>query len=354
MGIAGKEIGYGFYEQDGSSVESLSPMEGEARAEKIYRGPYKNRWIFITNFILNNKIMRDQYPTYPIYAESISITGERLPTNDGVRGYIEYADAVIACSFKSYPATFFVGDGTEQEPEDNETATLFEEDGDTKTAYRELVDPFFTWQGGFGADPGGNEKKLVDLTKSVFWADTTINHTLAIPKQKNPKWLEIIKTTGQLNNEWVIFPNGMGFAPGHVRFSGAKYKRVIDTSNLGLRAHKLVPDPFAVTYSFECRTKLRWDETLELDIVRGFLGDFMEAGEKIIISTKSVVPSPYVMLDFKALFAGTEYNGILRVRDEKLLRDAGNSRNNILWRTSEVGFGVPEKAAVGQLSFIKN
>ena len=353
MGIAGKEIGHGFYEQDGSSVESLSPMEGEARAEKTYRGPYGNRWRFIEDFILNNKIMRDQYPAYPIYAESISITGERLPTNDGVKGYIEYADAVIACSFKSYPATFFIGDATEEEPEDNETETLFEEDGETKTAYRELVDPFFTWQGGFGADPGGNEKKLVDLTKSVFWADATINHTLAVPKQKNPKWLEIIKTTGQLNNEWVIFPNGMGFAPGHVRFSGAKYKRVIDTSNLGLRAHKLVPDPFAVAYSFECRTKLRWDETMELDR-KVFVGENIAGGQRvqITISTKAVVPSPYAMLDFKAMFSGTEYKGILRVRDEKFLQEAGYPANNIQWRTSEVGFG--EKAAVGQLSFIKN
>ena len=352
MGIAGKEIGYGFYEQDGSSVESLSPMEGEARAEKTYRGPYGNRWKFITDFILSNKIMRDQYPAYPIYAEAISITGERLPTNDGVKGYIEYADAVITCSFKSYPATFFVGDGTEPGSGQDNELEMFEEDGETKTAYRELVDPLFTWQGGLGADPGGIEfeKKLVDLTKSVFWADTTINHTLAVPKQKNPKWLEIIKTTGQLNNEWVIFPNGMGFAPGHVRFSGTKYKRVIDTGNLGLRDHKLVPNPFAVIYSFECRTKLRWDETMELEKINlhGHLGDV----EQINIATKAVVPSPYAMLDFKAMFSGTEYKGILRVRDEKFLQEAGYPANNIQWRTSEVGFG--EKAAVGQLSFIKN
>ena len=142
----------------------------------------------------------------------------------------------------------------------------------------------------------------------------------------------------------------MGFAPGHVRFSGTKYKRVIDTGNLGLRDHKLVPNPFAVTYSFECRTKLRWDETMELEKINlhGHLGDV----EQINIATKAVVPSPYAMLDFKAMFSGTEYKGILRVRDEKFLQEAGYPANNIQWRTSEVGFGG--KAAVGQLSFIKN
>ncbi len=238
---------YNYKEVVGSNSESISPNSGEISITKEYRGPYEFRHAFIHRVLFPANHLRNEYPYWALVLSNVGVVGDRKATFNPITDAIQYDDAVITANYVAKPS---------------ELESLYTESGDYKYEIVELPMEA-TEQSNLSGDVSG-EVIITSATTNLTFHDSYFTITLTLPRQVNPNWTIIERTTGAVNDSTIVFPSGIIALPGHCLFEGVSYSRQTNTASFFNLSPYFVNDAYNMTYTFTIRTDLRFTDVAKV------------------------------------------------------------------------------------------
>ena len=336
-------LSFGYCESAGSPVEDFNTSSG-ATVVKTYRGPYHNRFSFISREIYSDFRLHQQYPNWGLSVEDISIIGDRKVTSGYNKENI-YEDAIITAKFST--------------KQGNTPHTVYNENGDFNYEIEELDSD------AINSPQEDTEKKFVSgVKRGLEFYDNYYNLTLSFPHQRQPNWTIIKRYIGKVNDRVIQFPSGMIALNGHCLFEGVNYTREVDTAAIFGGGNYGTPT-YNITYTFIIRLNLswherpivirknqittqEWPETGAWKINSGNISSHTQGKEFKKIVRRPIDPLVHQVADLATIFAG-EFYGILHSVDNEDLND----RNHILGRDRDNGATLFNSLSAHMLPSVK-
>lgn len=209
----GTEFAYGYKEKKGSGTERLNIVDGSFTPQRIFFGPWNDRWNFITENILiysGTQYSPARYPAGPnAWADSIAIQGDGAITQDNTAdNLIEYDRAIITVTYRSKITQTDDPDLSEEEKYKN--GIYFEEELDTGIDYAQITKQAFI----------SGDGSIIEPTRYFKIPLTTVDYQVVQPFVYTPNWLEIGSLGGFVNNICFIMPSGFVMPAGTALYLG--------------------------------------------------------------------------------------------------------------------------------------